>query len=93
MPLITKLILAHFVGDFYFQPLKPYLRLDFMVAHISGKKEGKTRHRWSLDIQNVLNIQNDGFRYYDPYLNTVLLQNQLGMIPVLSYKVEWANIN
>jgi hypothetical protein len=73
----------------YNQTFSPYQRLDFRVVYNKQKSGSNKIHRWSLDIQNVLNRENDGFRYYDPLLNSVLLQKQLGLIPVLSYRLEW----
>jgi hypothetical protein len=69
--------------------LSPYSRVDFRIVYTSHKTGSKKTHRWSLDIQNLLNRENDGFRYYDPLLKTVLLQKQLGLVPVLSYRLEW----
>ena len=66
----------------------PYQRLDLRIVYQSGRDK-KYKHRWSLDIQNVLNTQNDGFRYYDRWLKKVILQKQLGLVPVLSYRLEW----
>jgi hypothetical protein len=71
--------------------LGSYYRTDFRIVYESQKSGSKKTHRWSLDIQNLLNRENDGFRYYDPLLKTVLLQKQLGLIPVLSYRLEWGN--
>jgi hypothetical protein len=68
---------------------RPYQRLDFRIVYNKQKSGNKKTHRWSLDIQNLLNRENDGFRYYDPLLNSVLLQKQLGLVPVLSYRLEW----
>ncbi|MBP6446423.1 MAG: hypothetical protein KA341_06430, partial [Saprospiraceae bacterium] len=67
---------------------EPYQRLDLRFVYQSAKGK-KYNHRWSLDIQNVLNRQNDGFRYYDSWLKKVILQKQLGLVPVLSYRLEW----
>ena len=73
----------------YVNSFMPYQRVDFRVVYTSLKNGSKKLHRWSLDIQNLLSRQNDGFRYYDPLKKTVLLQKQLGLIPVLSYRFEW----
>lgn len=77
------------VGSPFVHSLKPYQRLDFRVVYTSVKKGSKKLHRWSLDIQNLLSRENDGFRYYDRLLKKVILQKQLGLIPVLSYRIEW----
>ncbi len=66
-----------------------YQRLDFRMVYVIGKVQNKIKHRWSLDIQNLLSRENDGFRYFDLLLNSVFLQKQLGLIPVLSYRIEW----
>jgi hypothetical protein len=68
--------------------LKPYSRLDIRVVYT--KKGGSNRqHRISLDIQNVINLQNQGFTYYDPYLGKTNQINQLGLVPVLGYRFEF----
>jgi hypothetical protein len=73
----------------YDQTFRPYQRLDFRIVYNKQKTGSKKTHRWSLDIQNVLNRENDGFRYYDALLNKTLIQKQLGLVPVLSYRMEW----
>ena len=62
---------------------KTDLRIYFKV---SRKKFSSTV---SLDIQNVTNQQNPSFRTYDTFQNQVLQQYQLGLIPILSYRVEF----
>lgn len=69
--------------------LRPYIRFDARLVYTKKSEGKKISHRWSLDIQNMLNRENDGFRYYDPLLKNVLLQKQLGLVPVLSYRMEW----
>ena len=73
----------------FVQSLRPYQRLDFRVVYTKQKNGSNKTQRWSLDIQNLSNRENDGFRYYDPLLKSVFLQKQLGLIPVLSYRLEW----
>ncbi len=69
------------------QRLGDYLRMDARVVWRKNKP-GYTRSL-SLDIQNVLNIQNDGFQYYDRLQQRVLIQKQLGIIPILAYRVDF----
>ncbi len=64
--------------------LKTYQRLDLRISYI---KKGKWKNVISLDIQNVMNRQNDAFYYFDPLLDEVQLQKQLGLIPILSWRV------
>ena len=69
------------------QPLGDYVRLDARLVWRKNKP-GYTRSL-SLDIQNVLNIQNDGFQYYDRLQQRVVIQRQLGIIPILAYRVDF----
>lgn len=73
----------------YNSSFRPYHRLDFRVVYSSQKFKGRLYHQWSLDIQNLLNRENDGFRYFDPLLKKIVMQPQLGLIPVISYRLEW----
>lgn len=64
--------------------LADYHRMDLRISYI---KKGNWKNVISLDIQNVLNRQNEAFYYYDPVLNENVLQRQLGLIPILSWRV------
>ena len=64
--------------------LNNYQRLDLRISYI---KKGKWKNVISLDIQNVMNRQNDAYYYFDPLLNEVQLQKQLGLIPILSWRI------
>jgi CarboxypepD_reg-like domain len=67
--------------------LKDYFRTDISVYF------KRNRLKWSstlqLDIQNVTNQQNEGWHYFDRFQKKVVTKYQLGMIPNLSYKVEF----
>lgn len=65
--------------------LNPYFRIDLKVDYIFGKG---LRHRLSIDIQNLFNRKNDAFQFYDPLTDNVLLQNQLGIIPILKFSSQ-----
>lgn len=69
--------------------LKQYSRWDFRIVYHYPSNSAKYRHRWSMDVQNLFNNNNDGFYYFDRLLNQTKLQPQLGLIPVLSYKIEF----
>ena len=43
----------------------------------------------SLDIQNATNRENIAFSYFDVQQGEVIVQNQLGLIPILSYRIEF----
>jgi hypothetical protein len=67
--------------------LKDYFRTDVSMYF------KRNRLKWSstlqLDIQNVSNQQNEAWHYFDRFQKKVLTQYQLGMIPNLSYKVDF----
>ena len=44
---------------------------------------------FALDIQNVANVENLGNVYYDAFLDRPNERFQLGLIPVLSYRIVW----
>jgi hypothetical protein len=67
--------------------LADYFRLDLRLS-FRKNKPGYTR-TFALDIQNVLNTQNEAFRYYDFVQNQVVTKYQLGIIPVLVYRIDF----
>ncbi len=73
--------------DGFNDKLNASLRVDLRLSWRRSK--GRRSGLLSLDIQNLLNIKNEAFTYYDPYLQTVAIQHQLGIIPILSYKYYW----
>lgn len=67
--------------------LGDYYRLD---ARIYWRKDKEKRSSTiSLDIQNVTNHENDWFEYYDALYDEVRPQTQLGLIPVLSWRLDF----
>lgn len=68
----------------YGNRLGDYQRVDLRISFV---KKGKWKNVISLDIQNVLNRQNDAYNYFDPLTKEVKLQKQLGLIPILSWRV------
>ncbi len=67
------------LGDFF--------RTDLRVAF--KRNRAKLTRTFAIDIQNVTNRQNEAFRVYDPVLGRIDTRYQLGMIPLLSYLVEF----
>ncbi len=64
-----------------------FFRIDFRVA---WRVEKERYHRsLSLDIQNVLNYENYAFRYFDNFTGRIERKNQLSLIPLLTYRVEF----
>ena len=66
---------------------KDIFKTDLRVYWKRNKK--KFNSTLALDIQNVTNRKNSSFRYYDTYLNDVVQNYQLGLIPILSYRIEF----
>ncbi len=76
-----------FAGQPEWERLPAYFRLDLRVYL---KKDRKSHTGlWALDLQNVTNQQNVAFRYWDSRQGKVLAKNQLGLIPNLSYRIEF----
>lgn len=67
--------------------LQDYFRLDLRLNWRKNKR-GYTR-TIALDIQNLFNIQNEAYHYYDHVSNKITTQYQLGLIPVLIYRIDF----
>lgn len=67
--------------------LGDYFRVDFRVS-FKKEKAGYSR-MFAIDIQNMLSVENDGYQYYDFRKQKAEVKKQLGIIPVLVYKVEF----
>lgn len=61
--------------------LSSYWRTDMRVKYNFSDQSALI-----LDIQNVFNNINEAYRYYDHIQNDIIVEEQLGMIPILSYK-------
>jgi len=64
--------------------LADYYRMDLRILYKPNK-----RSTFSLDIQNVTNRENDAFYYYEAYLGQSTLKQQLGLIPILGWRMDW----
>jgi hypothetical protein len=73
----------------YSERIPAYFRVDSRVA--LRKDKAKVSWQLALDIQNVLAIKNtDGLsRKYDPTVNQWIYKTQSGLVPVLSYQVDF----
>ena len=64
-----------------------FLRIDFKVSMSRNRK--RATHTLELDIQNItnqLNVIND---YYDPYSGDIKTVKQMGIVPILNYRVNF----
>jgi hypothetical protein len=76
--------------DYWFAPIaknRDYFRPDLRIYR--KKQKGLRSSMWSLDIQNVANYSNEAYQYYDSFQVKTLTKYQLGLLPVLSYRVEF----
>ena len=67
--------------------LPDYYRVDLRLSWKKNKVH--TTRTLSLDIQNLTNHQNVAFNYYDKLKDKIITKYQLGIIPVLAYRVEF----
>lgn len=71
----------------YSAQLATYYRIDLRV-YLKREHDRRTG-MWALDIQNVTNAQNEAYRYFDWQQNEIVTKYQLGLIPNLSYRIEF----
>ena len=64
-----------------------FFRTDLRVYYKRSK--ARSSSTWALDIQNLTNKENAAFSYYDTYQNAIVTKYQLGIIPILSYRIEF----
>lgn len=67
--------------------LKGYFRTDLRV-YLKWNRP-KLTSVLALDIQNLTNRKNEAYFYFDSVQNDVILREQLGLIPNLSYQVDF----
>jgi hypothetical protein len=73
--------------DGYIIKYPDYFRTDLRVSWRKNKP-GYTR-TLSIDIQNVTGKLNVAYQYYDTFLKEVTTKYQLGIIPVIAYRVDF----
>src|SRR5690606_22324033 len=79
---------AVYIEDETFEDKLPdYFRTDVRFS-MKTQRESST-HTLSLDIQNVSNRQNVFNRFYDAEAQKIDTFYQVGILPVLSYRVEF----
>jgi hypothetical protein len=65
--------------------LRSYFRSDLRLSFRKNKRRSSVI--WALDIQNLTNAKNVAYHYFDNFTGKWEAKEQLGLIPVLSYKV------
>lgn len=77
-----------FANDLAFsEKLPDYYRLDIRITYTSQKKDAN--RILSLDLQNITGQENIAYRFFDPQANEIITKYQLGLIPILTYRVEF----
>ncbi|MBA7692733.1 hypothetical protein ES703_101300 [subsurface metagenome] len=71
----------------YTQRRDDYVRFDLKISFRRNKK--RTTRVWELDIQNVSNMLNVTGDYWDDSKQEVISYSQLGLLPVLNYRIEF----
>lgn len=74
-------------SPYWTDPLADFRRLDLRI-YLRKDRKGRTG-LWALDLQNVTNTRNEAFRYFDARQGKVVTQLQLGLIPNISYRIEF----
>ena len=77
-----------FVDDQAFtEKLPDYFKIDVRLS--LRKDTPRYSSVWSLDLQNATNRQNVAYQYYDTLQGEIITKYQLGLIPILTYRVEF----
>ena len=69
------------------QKLPDYFKVDVRLS--LRKDTPRYSSVWSLDLQNATNRRNVAYQYYDTVQGAVITKYQLGLIPVLTYRIEF----
>jgi len=76
------------LSDGYTEQLPDFLRLDLRVYW--RRNIGTRRNSiFAMDFQNVSIRKNVAYRYFDPFTGMVETKEQLGLVPNLSWRLEW----
>jgi hypothetical protein len=74
-------------GSGFPQQFKDYFRVDLRLS-FRKNKPNYTR-TFAIDIQNLTGQQNEAYMYYDFQQAKVVTKYQLGIIPVLVYRIDF----
>ena len=69
------------------EKLNPYTKGDIRIYLRTDK--AKYSNSLSLDIQNFFNRKNDGYFFFDEDLEMILEKKQLGLIPILNWRLSF----
>jgi CarboxypepD_reg-like domain len=71
----------------YEEQLPDFFRTDIRFGYVKNRR--KTTHTTSLDMNNITNQQNPRSIYYNNATKSIGTFYQLGLIPILSYQIEF----
>ncbi len=69
------------------EQLDDFFRMDFRL--LWRKNKANYTRTFAIDIQNLTNKKNPAWPYYDFHQNKTVFKNQLGILPFLSYRIEF----
>ncbi|HEV8512893.1 MAG TPA: TonB-dependent receptor [Cyclobacteriaceae bacterium] len=88
---VEKSMQAHetkyFESQMFEVQLPDYFRADLRVS--LKRNRAKTTTTLALDLMNATNHQNLGGQYFDPLSGKIKSWYQLGLLPVISYRIEF----
>jgi hypothetical protein len=75
------------VSRIYEDRLSDYMRLDISLSY----QLNRPSFSWTViaDVQNVTNRLNVGGEFYDPVTNKIEVITQLGILPILKFRIEF----
>ncbi len=73
--------------DVYREQYPNYYRLDLQLSY--RKNKSNRTSEWRLDIQNLTDQSNVLQQLYSEQSQRIFYENQLGLIPVLSYRIQF----
>jgi hypothetical protein len=77
-----------FIGSEAFTLSQPdYFKTDFRIYYKRNKSKYNTT--LALDIQNATNQKNVAFQYFDTVQGEIITKYQLGLIPILTWRIEF----
>ena len=69
------------------EQLDDFFRMDLRL--LWRKNKANYTRTFAIDIQNLTNKKNPAWPYYDFHQNKTVFKNQLGILPFLSYRIEF----
>lgn len=78
---------VHNWSEAFEHQLPAYFRTDFQLVYKINRQ--RYSFEWRLDVQNLTNHRNAGWYYYDVAEQSVKLKKQIGIVPLLSCRIDF----